>query len=141
MEYGRYDNQVVLRLDKGDEIIACITDLFQREGLQAAAVQGIGYTDNMRLRIYDRDRDTFLFQTVTDPMEITSLTGNVVMADNGLYPHLHVMAAGPDLKVIGGHLSSCVIALTGELVLTLLPGKVRREAAGDEKIGLMRFEP
>ena len=47
----------------------------------------------MKIRIYDRDSDTFLFHTVKEPMEITSLTGNIARADNGLYAHLHIMAA------------------------------------------------
>ena len=140
MQYKREQNQVVIRLDIGDEVVTCVTEICRRESIDAAAVQGIGYTDHMVLRIYDREKDEFLFQTIQEPMEITSLTGNVVLADNGLYTHLHIMTAGKDLAVKGGHLMSCNIALTGELVLTLLPEGIRRGTCSDRGLGTLRFE-
>ena len=74
MEYRNFGRQIVIRLDAGDEIVAEVMEVCRREQVSAALVQGIGFTDEMKIRIYDRDSDTFLFHTVKEPMEITSLT-------------------------------------------------------------------
>jgi predicted DNA-binding protein with PD1-like motif len=93
----------------------------------------------MRVRIYDKAQDQFLFQTLTGSMEITSLTGNVFQADNGLFTHLHIMAADKAMSIHGGHLVSCVIGATGEIVIEALPGKVTRGESDDFRLGTMRF--
>jgi hypothetical protein len=140
MEYKRFGSKVVVRLDVGDEIISSVTELCKQEKITAAFVSGIGFTTEMRVRIYDKDQDQFLFQTITGSMEITSLTGNVVQADNGLFTHLHIMAADKSMNIRGGHLVSCTIAATGELVIEVLEGSVTRGESDDFRLGTMRFD-
>ena len=109
----------------------------RREQVSAALVQGIGFSDEMKIRIYDRDSDTFLFHTVKGPMEITSLTGNIARADNGLYAHLHIMAADREMNVKGGHLISCRDRCgrrdrSESLRRSLFSGRIGRSAAGTD---------
>ena len=140
MEYRNFGRQIVIRLDEGDEIVAEVMEVCRREQVSAALVQGIGFTDEMKIRIYDRDSDTFLFHTVKEPMEITSLTGNIARADNGLYAHLHIMAADREMNVKGGHLISFRIAAAGEIVLNLCDGVFFRGASDDQRLGPISFE-
>jgi hypothetical protein len=140
MEYKTFGNKTVLRLDEGEEIVSSITALCRAEGITSAIVSGIGFTTEMKVRIYDKAQDQFLFQTLTGSMEITSLTGNVFQADNGLFTHLHIMAADKSMSIHGGHLVSCVIGATGEIVIETLPGKVTRGESDDFRLGTMRFE-
>jgi predicted DNA-binding protein with PD1-like motif len=140
MEYKRFGSKVVVRLDEGDEIISSVTELCKQENITAGFVSGIGFTTEMRVRIYDKAQDQFLFQTITGSMEITSLTGNVVQADNGLFTHLHIMAADQSMNIRGGHLVSCTIAATGELVIEALEGSVTRGESDDFRLGTMRFD-
>jgi hypothetical protein len=139
MEYKTFGNKTILRLDAGDEIVSSITSLCQAEGITSAIVNGIGFTTEMKVRIYDKDQDQFLFQTLTGSMEITSLTGNVFQADNGLFTHLHIMAADHTMSIRGGHLVSCVIGATGEIVIEALDGQVTRGESDDFRLGAMRF--
>ena len=139
MEYKRFGRKIVVRLDVGDEIVSSITDICKAEHISSAIVSGIGFTDQMRVRVYDREADEFHFQTLTGSMEITSLTGNVLQADNGLFTHLHVMAADQAMQIRGGHLVSCIIAATGEIVIEELEGVVTRGESDDFRLGLMRF--
>jgi predicted DNA-binding protein with PD1-like motif len=140
MEYKRFGSKVVVRLDEGDEIISSVTELCKQENITAGFVSGIGFTTEMRVRIYDQAQDQVLFQTITGSMEITSLTGNVVQADNGLFTHLHIMAADQSMNIRGGHLVSCTIAATGELVIEALEGSVTRGESDDFRLGTMRFD-
>jgi hypothetical protein len=111
----------------------------RREHITSALVSGIGFTTEMKVRIYDKDKDEFLFQTLTGSMEITSLTGNVLEADNGLFTHLHIMAADRTMSIRGGHLVSCVIGATGEIVIEAVAGSVTRGESDDYRLGTMRF--
>jgi hypothetical protein len=139
MEYRTFGRKTVLRLDEGEEIVSSITAVCRQEHITAATVSGIGFTTEMKVRIYDKDRDEFLFQTLTGSMEITSLTGNVLEADNGLFTHLHIMAADRTMSIRGGHLVSCVIGATGEIVIEALDGTVTRGESDDFRLGTMRF--
>jgi predicted DNA-binding protein with PD1-like motif len=140
MEYRTFGTKTILRLDVGEEIVSSITELCKKEGITAALVSGIGFTTEMRVRIYDKDEDQFHFQTITGSMEITSLTGNVFQADNGLFTHLHIMAADRSMNIRGGHLVSCIIGATGEIVIEALDGSVTRGECDDYRLGTMRFQ-
>jgi hypothetical protein len=139
MEYKTFGNKTILRLDEGEEIVSSITSVCKKEGITSAIVSGIGFTTEMKVRIYDKDEDQFHFQTITGSMEITSLTGNVFQADNGLFTHLHIMAADRTMCIKGGHLVSCVIGATGEIVIETLDGSVTRGECDDYRLGTMRF--
>jgi hypothetical protein len=140
MEYRTFGSKTILRLDAGEEIVSSITDLCKKEGITSALVSGIGFTTEMRVRIYDKEEDQFHFQTITGSMEITSLAGNVFQADNGLFTHLHIMAADRSMTIRGGHLVSCIIGATGEIVIESLDGSVTRGECDDYRLGTMRFE-
>jgi hypothetical protein len=139
MEYRTFGKKTILRLDEGEEIVSSITRVCRDENITSAIVSGIGFTTAMRVRIYDKENDEFLFQTITGSMEITSLTGNVFQADNGLFTHLHIMAADRTMAIRGGHLVSCVIGATGEIVIEALDGSVTRGECDDYRLGVMRF--
>jgi predicted DNA-binding protein with PD1-like motif len=49
------------------------------------------------------------------------------------------MAADKTMSIHGGHLVSCVIGATGEIVIEALPGKVTRGESDDFRLGTMRF--
>jgi hypothetical protein len=139
MEYQRFDNQLVVRIEKGEELLETLVKVCRKEAVYAATVQGIGYTDEMKVRIYDNRADEFLFQTLTGPMEITGLSGNVVMADNGVYPHVHIMAADETMQLKGGHLVSCRIAAVAEVIMEVLPDTLHRGASDDLHLGTLCF--
>ena len=126
MEYRKYQTKIIVRLDEGDEIVSAITNICKAESITSAFVNGIGFTTQMKVRIYDKEADEFLFQVIDGSMEITSLTGNVFQADNGLFTHLHIMAADKTMNIRGGHLVSCVIGATGEVVIEEIPSGITR---------------
>lgn len=140
MEYQRKNDKIFVRLDVGDEIIQSITALCRQEKIPAAVVSGIGFTDSVSLRMYSKEEDRFIFKTLNESMEITSLTGNVVMADNGLFTHLHIMLADREMNIRGGHLTKCVIAATGELLIEAVAHTIQRGESDDLRLGLIRFQ-
>lgn len=140
MEYQRINEKIFVRLDVGEEIIHELTKICEKEQVHAANISGIGFTDFVSLRVYNKEKNEFSFKTIKESMEITALNGNVIMADNGLFTHLHIMLADCEMNLKGGHLIKCVIAATGEILIEVLEHSLQRGESNEEKLGLIRFE-
>ncbi len=141
MEYRRSGDKSVVRLDEGEELIASLKALCERERVSAAWITGFGFTTRMTLRVYDLEKDEFSFPTLTGAMEITSITGNVLPVEGVLTPHVHIAAGDHDGRVWGGHLVSCDVVATAELLLMVLDLPLVRAASEDPKQHLLRFPP
>ena len=126
MQYRRYANVIAVRLDKGDEIVACIKQVALEQKVTFASVSGIGGTDNAVFGVFDENRKEYNRYSVSTTHEICSLVGNVNTMDGEVYTHLHITMAGEGGKVVGGHLLSCVICLTAEIFLQLVDAPVDR---------------
>ncbi|QTA37761.1 DUF296 domain-containing protein [Thermosipho ferrireducens] len=55
-----------------------------------------------------------------EPYELLTMSGNISLKDNGIFPHIHVSFSGYDKKVIGGHLFSGTVCNTVELFIEKL---------------------
>lgn len=139
MEYYRKNHQIAVRVDAGEELISTILELCEKENITSAFVHGIGFTDSMKVRVYNKAADQFSFKHFTQSMELTSIEGNIFVAENGIYPHIHVTAADETMSIKGGHLISCNIAATAELLITLTDFDITRGECNDLKLGLMQF--
>ena len=50
MEYRKFNNQYVIRIDKGEEICAKLKEVAQKENIKLAYLTGIGAAGKERLR-------------------------------------------------------------------------------------------
>ncbi len=91
--------------------------------------------------VYDVAERRYHPLTFTGAHEITSLLGNINTMDGAFYCHLHMNAGGVDGRVVGGHLNRCVISATGELVVSVVDGRVDRfRDEADTGLNLFSFE-
>lgn len=139
MVYYRKGQQIAVRIDSGEELISEILKICKSENITSAFVQGIGFADEMKVRVYNKKDDRFCFKTFSESMELTDINGNIFMAENGIYPHIHVTAADENMNIKGGHLISCSIGATAELLITLAEFDITRSECNDLKLGLMQF--
>ena len=77
MEYRQFQDTYVIRLDRGDEIVASLTTFCEKEGVRLAAVEALGAADHVVIGLYDVGAKQYHRHTFDEPMEITSLLGNV----------------------------------------------------------------
>lgn len=138
MEYRRFGDTLVVRLDPGEEITEQMGALAQREHLLLANVQGLGAVSEFTAGVYNLEKKQFLPREYRGTYEIVSLTGTINTMGGEFYCHLHMSAAGEDGLVVGGHLNRAVISATGELVVTQIQGRVDRRR--DPDVGLNLFE-
>lgn len=137
MEYRRFDNSVVLRLDKDDEITAAVLEVAKKENIRLASVTGIGATDNVTVGVFDIDKKAYDKFTFTGNKEITSLVGNINTMNSEEYCHMHITLAGDKGTVVGGHLLNAVISLTAEIFINIIDGSVDRKR--NEALGINTF--
>lgn len=138
MKYKRFGEDIVARLEVGEEVIASLSDIAEREGVTFAEVSGIGAADEFDVSVYDVKAKVYFDNEFREPMEITSLLGTVSEKDGEPYVHIHATAGRADGTVIGGHLKRAVISATCELVLHTVYGRVPRFY--DERTGLNLME-
>lgn len=134
MEYKRYKNKIVLRLDVGDEICECVKTAAAKEGIRAASVCGIGGADELTLGVFNTNLKQYDRFSYSGTHEITSLVGNITFAGGEPYVHLHMTAAGEGGKVAAGHLLSARISLTAEIFIDIIDGSVGRKR--NEELGI-----
>ncbi len=140
MDYRRFDDYIVVRMDKGDGVVRSLAKVLEKEEVQLAKISGIGATDNVRIGFFDEKSKNYNVRRYTDSFEITSVTGNASRKDGEVYTHLHINLASKDNKVIGGHLDACIISVTGEFIIEVIKGDANRTMSEEIGINLIDFD-
>ncbi len=139
MEYIKYDSKIFLRIDKGEEIIACIKKLAHAENIGLATLSGIGAVSNATIGIFMQDTKEYRTQNMSGSMEIVNLSGNVSLKNGEPYIHAHVTLTDSGYRAHGGHLNSAIVGATAELVLDCSDGAIDRTFSEEVGLNLMRF--
>ena len=138
MKYKRFGEDIAVRLEVGEEVVASLAEIAEREGVTFASVSGIGAADDIAVSVYDVKAKKYFDNEFREPMEITSILGTVSEMDGEPYIHIHAAACRRDGTAVGGHLKRAVISATCELVLHTVYGRVPRFY--DERTGLNLME-
>ena len=137
MEYRVFEDTVLVRLDKGDEIVGSLLDVAKKEGLTLASVSGIGATDDFEVGVFDLARSDYERIRFGGNHEIVALAGNLTTKDGAPYIHLHITCAGEGGKIVGGHLFEAKISLTAEIFLHNVAGRADR--LRDDTLGINKI--
>lgn len=138
MDYRRFGNKIIARIDKGEEIITKMMEICEKEKIILANVNALGATNHFTVGLFDIEEKKYYSATHEGNFEIVSLTGTISMKEGEIYQHIHMSAADKENKVYGGHLNSAIVSATCEMVIEVIEGKVERKFS--EEIGLNLFE-
>ena len=133
MEYKRVGNTIVLRAQRGEEIISLLTMLISEENITCGRVSGIGATDKITIGLYNVNTQEYHKDTIEEEMEILSLSGNLTRKDGAPYVHVHGSFATLD-RVYGGHVNEVWISATAEIIIDVIDLVVDRKT--DTETGL-----
>ncbi len=140
MEYRKFDQGYVLRLDPGEEVVACLTDLVDREHISLGVVSALGAANDVTIGIFDTVKKEYYSRRYQGDYEVSALVGNVSRKDGAPYLHLHITIGNPVTgEVHAGHLSSCTISATLELFLQVWDGQVGRAFSDTVGLNLLKF--
>ena len=139
MEYKRQRNTVIVRVDKGEDIIKELLSLSEKENILFASISGLGAVNDIELGIFDTSAKKYHSKRLIGDFEITSLVGSLSRKDHKPYIHVH-MSVGNVLtnEFVGGHLNKAIVGATAEIVLNVVEIVVEREFV--EEIGLNLFK-
>ena len=139
MEYRKFPQGYVLRLDPGEEIVSSLTRLVADENIQLASVSAIGAANDVTIGIFNTAEKQYYSQRHQGDYEISALVGSVTRKEGEPYLHLHITIGNPVTgQVHAGHLTSAVISATLELFLQVWDGQVGRKFS--DQVGLNLFE-
>jgi len=137
MDYRRFGDTVIVRIDPAEEIVQTLRLVAEKENIRLAAVEALGAVNDFTVGVFDTSEKQYHSNRFTGAFEIVSLTGTVTTKDGKFYAHLHMSAGDREGKVFGGHLNSATVSATCEMVVRVLDGTVERRL--DETVGLNLF--
>ena len=140
MEYVKKGGVIAVRLVKGEEIVASVAAVAERENISAAYVSGIGAAGRATIGVLRTSDKQYMKRELCEDMEIASLTGNISVGANGKpYLHLHVVLGGIE-NVYAGHLNEAYVSATAEIFVTVFGAPIGRYYDEDTGLNLMNFE-
>ncbi|MBD7914424.1 DNA-binding protein [Clostridium sp. Sa3CUN1] len=139
MEYRIFDQTVVLRLEKGDEVIEAITELCKKEDIKLGSILGLGAANYVTVGLFKIDEKKYYSNTFEEDFEITNLTGNISRMNGEVYLHIHGTFANIQGICIGGHLNKAIISATSEIIINIINGEVDREFSDEIGLNLIKF--
>ena len=139
MEYRRFGDTVVARIDKGEEIVEQVMELVSRERIALASVRALGAVNRFTAGVFKTEEKEYLSNEFQGSFEIVSLTGTVNTMGGRPYCHLHISAGNEKGEVFGGHLNRAEVSATCELVMQVIDGQVDRRFDPDIGLNLFKF--
>lgn len=127
---GKY----ILRIDKGENVLASITSWCEKEGIRAGFFSGIGAVEFVSCGYYALDEKKYYFKQYDELLEVLSMQGNIAIKDGKPFAHVHAVFSGTDNNAFGGHVEEMRVGVVLEVVFEPLKNEIVREH--DECIGL-----
>jgi uncharacterized protein len=117
----------LVRLDRGEEVVAVLTSLAARRKIECGFLQGIGAVEDAEIGYFDLARKRYRRRTITPVAEVVGLSGNISVLNGQPFIHAHIILAGPDQKVTGGHLFAATVAITLEIYVRVIRRRLVRK--------------
>ena len=138
MDYRRFKNTIVCRIDKGEEILEKIKEIALKENIKLANINALGATNDFTVGVFKTEEKKYYSNEFRGDFEIVSLTGTINTMNGEFYTHIHMSAGNDKGEVFGGHLNRAIVSATCEMVINIIDGVVDRKL--DEDIGLNLFK-
>jgi len=122
MKYRKSNNQILIRIDKGEEILQTVLEICEIEQVFGAVFSGIGACGKATVSSFIPEKKDFINHTAEGMLELISLNGNISKENDKAFEHTHAMFSyldGDVQKILAGHLKSAVVSYTAEILLTV----------------------
>ena len=113
MDYRRFGNKIVARIDRGEEILEQVKKIAAAEHILLADIRALGATDHFTVGVYSVSEQKYHANEFRGDFEIVSLTGTI--------------------NTMNGEF----VSATCEMVISIIDGLVDRRH--DEETGLNLF--
>lgn len=138
MEYKKFGNTLIARIDPGEDIVEQLLIIAGRENITLAQVNALGAVREFTIGAYSVPEQKYYQKDYSGSWEVVSLHGNVTRKDGAPYVHLHMGAGDHSGVMVGGHLNRAIIGGTCEMFITMYDGEIGRKH--DPVTGLQIFD-
>ncbi len=115
------DGRLMLIVERGEKLVATLTETLARHKIQGGFISGLGALTQAELGYYYLHKREYLRKTFVDEYELISLTGNVALKDGKPFVHVHAVLGDDKFNAFGGHLFEAVSAVTAEVSVSPFP--------------------
>ena len=127
MDIIREDPVLVVKLDRGEEVMTSLARLVTDQSLSGASFSGIGAVSHANIGFYRIAGKRYEVVDFEENLEVISLLGSLAHGPEGPVVHAHVSLGRADYSVIGGHLFAATVSVTMELFVTLTASRLERQ--------------
>jgi predicted DNA-binding protein with PD1-like motif len=140
MQFKKVQYGFMIRLARGEEIIATLSAFLEQQKIPGGFVFGLGAFKDATLGYFDSAKKEYVKNHFKEDMEFGSLTGSISYLEGKPFIHAHVAASGPDAKAYFGHLFSATISATGEFFIIPSDARIERKADKDTGLNLLDLQ-
>ena len=140
MDYRRFDRTIIMRIDRGEEILTQLRVMALKEDIKLASVRALGAVGDFTVGVFKTGEKKYYANHFTGDFEIVSLTGTISTMNGEYYAHLHMSAGDDKGAVFGGHLNEAIVSATCEMVAEIIDGQVDRAFSEDVGLNLFKFD-
>jgi hypothetical protein len=126
MRFKKTGSTIILRIDRGEEIVSTLKQFCTDQEIALGTLQGIGAADNVVIGLFETATKEYHTATLTGDYEITSILGNITTMEGKPYLHIHATLSDAAHRTFGGHLNSAVVSGTCEIFIQTFSGRVDR---------------
>lgn len=134
MKYQRFEQTIIVRMDKGEDIVEQVKNVALKEKIKLACISALGAINEFTVGVFKTKEKKYYANEFKGDFEIVSLTGTINTMNDEYYSHMHLSAGNDQGQVFGGHLNKAIVSATCEMVIQIINGEVDRYF--DEEVGL-----
>lgn len=139
MIFKKFGSRFILRIDRGEEVVATLKKFCADQNIALGSVTAIGAANRATIGLFNTKTKRYQSTELTGDFEITGLTGNVSTMNGEVYLHLHATLSDADYHTFGGHLNAAVVSGTCELIIEVIDGAIDRELSDDVGLNLLKL--
>ncbi len=140
MKFKKFGSKLIVRIDKGEEILETLKNLCVEQDIKLGVVSGIGAVNKIKIGLFETEKKIYYSTEFTGDYEIAALNGNISTQNNEIYLHLHICLSDRYYQVYGGHLNMAVVSATAEVIIDIMEGQVDRNFSEEIGLNLLKFE-
>lgn len=135
MEYREQNGVIMIRLHQDEDLFESLKKVCADCNVRTGVfVSGIGMLKQAELNFYVK-QGKYASVLFPEPLELVSLTGNVLRQGGEYIFHVHAVLAKETKDAVAGHLSRGKVNVTNEI--TILKSEIPARREMDEATGLM----
>lgn len=129
----RVKGTIVARLERGEDLYACLTKLARDNAIRNGCFQVMGALGRAKVGIFEDGK--YEWVSHEGSLEISSCVGNIAVKEGVPFVHCHAVLNDEKGTFLGGHVGEgCIADPTAEIHVTVYEGELNRRF--DDQTGL-----